>query len=204
MFTAVWMFGPRWDDPAAEVEKLPEDTLLSGFGGAKNWIEENDPNIEDIEKDLEKREPLLVELHQHEEEALDALEKKQWDKAEAAISRQEDRLALVLKDSPNDLMLLNFQGNTHRNKAVLYRQSGKRGDADKELERAERSFKHVLDREKTDPSALKGMAGTSILRGDLGKAKRYVDEAIKIAPNYGAAKRERDLIKRLEKQPPKK
>ncbi len=109
-----------------------------------------------------------------------------------------------MQDSPNDLMLLNFQGNAHRNKAVAYRQSGKRGDADKELEKAERSYKRVLDREKTDPSALKGLGGTSLLRGDLDKAKRYVDEAIRIAPNYGAAKRERDAIERLEKQRPKK
>ena len=163
---------------------------------------ENDPKIEDIEKDLEKREPLLVELHQDEKEAEDALEKKQWKKAEAAIGRQEARLATALKDSPKDLMLLNCKGNAHKNKAALYRNSGIRGDADKELENAEKTYKNVLSRQKRDPSALNGLGGVSVLRGDLDGAKKYVDEAIRVAPNYKGAKRERDRIDRLKKRPP--
>lgn len=200
MFAAVWLFGPRWDDPAAEVNELPEETRLIGLSGSMNWIEENDPNIEDIESDLEKREPLLVEFHKHEKEAREAIEKKQWKKAKEAIDQQEARLDAALKNSPNDLMLLNFKGNAHKNKAAIYRNSELQGDADKELENAEKAFKNVLNRQKTDPSALKGMSGVSVARGDLGNAKKYVDEAIRVAPNFGAAKRERDLINRLEKK----
>lgn len=204
MFAAVWLFGPRWDDPVAEVKELPEDARLIGLSGSMNWIEENDPNIEDIESDLEKRDPLLVELHKHEQKVQAAIEKKQWKKAKQAISQQQARVAAALKDSPQDLMLLNFKGNAHKNKAVIYRTLGIRGDADKELQNAEKVFKKVLDRQKDDPSALKGMGGVSLARGDLGSAKKYVDEAIRVAPNFGAAKRERDLINRLKKQKPKK
>jgi tetratricopeptide (TPR) repeat protein len=101
-------------------------------------------------------------------------------------------------------MLLNFKGNAHKNKAVVYRTSGIRGDADKELENAEKAFKKVLDDQKTDPSALKGMGDVSLARGDLRSARKYVDEAIRVEPNFRAAKRERDRINRLEIQKPKK
>ncbi|MFW6171214.1 MAG: DUF1353 domain-containing protein [Planctomycetota bacterium] len=204
MFAAVWLFGPRWDDPKAEVNELPEDARLIGLSGSMNWIEENNPNIEDIESDLEKREPLLGELYKHEQKAQSAIQKKQWKKAKKAISQQQARLAAALKDSPQDLMLLNFKGNAHKNKAVIYRTSDIRGDADKELHNAEKAFNKVLDDQKADPVALKGMGGVSFARGDLRSAKKYMDDAIRVAPNFGAAKHERDLINRLEKRKPKK
>ncbi len=186
MFAAVWLFGPRWDDPAAdEARELPDETRLIGLSGSMDWIEQNDPNIEDIQSDLEQREPLLVELHKQEKKVQEAIEQKQWKQAEEAINQQEVRLAAALKDAPQDLMLLNFKGNAHKKKAELYRASDLRGDADQELKNAEKTFQKVLGRQKTDPSALKGMSGVALDRGDLSSAKKYVDEAIRDSAEPG-------------------
>ncbi|HLT48118.1 MAG TPA: DUF1353 domain-containing protein [Rubricoccaceae bacterium] len=61
MYAAVWLGGPRWDDPARSLDHVPDDALRAVFEDCKRWIEANDPTVEEVEAWMEKRERQLLE-----------------------------------------------------------------------------------------------------------------------------------------------
>jgi len=204
MFAAVWLAGPRWDDPDERLQQASPDLLTIGFTGSKEWIEQNDPTVEEIEADMGRREPLLLDLHELETGVLTALEDGNATKADELLRHEETLLTKELNKSPDDLMLLNFKGYYHKNRAMLYRHSNIDDKADAELSNSEQAFSAVIKRESKDPSALNGLGSVSILRGDLDRADQYVRKAIAVAPNYQAAKHDLQLIGKLRKSPPPK
>lgn len=197
MFVAVWLVGPRWDDPDREVQELSEDTLTRGFTGAKQWIEKNKPTIEEIEADIERREPVLRKLHEFETEILAALQGNNKEKARALLREEETLLTSELGRSPADSMLLNFKGYWHKNRAILFRMSNSGNTANEELSKSERTFKAILETQPEDPSALNGLGSVSILSRDLDRAEIYVKKALAIAPDYQEAKHDLQLIRKL-------
>ena len=64
MFAAVWLGGPRWDDPDRNLEKVPDDKLKAVFERCKVWIQENDPTIDEIEAWMDEREQHLLRENQ--------------------------------------------------------------------------------------------------------------------------------------------
>lgn len=62
MFAAVWLGGPRWNDPVRNLDQVSDKELKIAFQACKEWIEENDPTIEEIEAWME---PLEQELLEH-------------------------------------------------------------------------------------------------------------------------------------------
>lgn len=184
MSAAVWWAGPRWNDPERELRQVSGDMLTRGFVASKQFIEQNDPTVEEIEKDIERREPLLLSLVELENAILYALEAGDKARADALLRGEEALLVKELEKSPNDLMLLNFKGYWHKNQAQLYWNDKK----DEELRKAEQTFEDVIESEPRDPSALNGLGSVWALRGDLDRAEQYVRKALAIAPNYQAAK----------------
>lgn len=60
MFAAVWLSGPRWDDPIHDLSQVPEEVLMAEFEACKRWIEENNPDAAKIEAWMEEREGSLM------------------------------------------------------------------------------------------------------------------------------------------------
>lgn len=59
MFAAVYLGGPRWDDPDRSLEDVPEEVLLQEMEWCLEWIEQKDPGIARIEEWMREREALL-------------------------------------------------------------------------------------------------------------------------------------------------
>ncbi len=203
MFVAVWIGGPRWNDPDNDLQIVPSEVLRAGFDGCKKWIEDTDPTLEEIESWMDKREPTILAISNLESTGLSALRAGDLAAADAALQQSEELLTEALDESPNDLMLLNLKGYHHKNWAINYRELDMGDKADEELDKAEKTFQEIITSEPQDPNALNGLGSVLILRNDLGRAEEYVRKALEIEPNYPAAKHDLELIEGLRKsQPP--
>lgn len=60
MYAAVWLGGPRWDDPGRSLEAVPEASLLREYRKCVAWVEKNDPTREEIDAWMEQREAELL------------------------------------------------------------------------------------------------------------------------------------------------
>ncbi|UZR98061.1 DUF1353 domain-containing protein [Chondrinema litorale] len=62
MFAAIWLAGPRWNDPYRSLENVPETVLAQEFEACKKWIEKKNPSVEEIETWMNKREVALLAI----------------------------------------------------------------------------------------------------------------------------------------------
>lgn len=60
MYAAVFLGGPRWDDPDRSLDRLPREVLLQEMEWCLQWIRLTDPTPEEIEQWMEDREALLL------------------------------------------------------------------------------------------------------------------------------------------------
>jgi len=60
MFAAVWLAGPRWNDPERNLDGVPDEVILAEFEACKKWIEKKDPTVDEIEEWMDKREEKLL------------------------------------------------------------------------------------------------------------------------------------------------
>ena len=60
MYAAVWLGGPRWDDPARSLEQVSEEALVREYRKCVAWVEKNDPTVEELDAWMEKREAELL------------------------------------------------------------------------------------------------------------------------------------------------
>ena len=210
MYAAVYLAGPKWDDPEREkLEGVSDEALRRAFTGSAEWIEQNNPTVEEIEADIDRREPLVQELYKLETAIVILLKDPKLDtkKLHALLTEEEAVLEKALAKAPSDLMLLNFKGYWHKNRAILYDTSNRADKKTEELNQSEQTFKAVL-KTPNDPSALNGMGSVSILRGDLDQGENYIRQALAIVPNYAEANHDLQLIvnerKRLRESKPLK
>lgn len=197
MYAAVWIGGPRWNDPKQDDwQEVSRDVLTLGFTGTRAWIKQNNPTIEAIEADLKRRQPVLIKFFNYESKIADALQVGDTRNAEALLSEEEKFLEKELEKVPKDTMLLNFKGRLHKNKASLYRKLNVENKLNIELINSEKAFKDVIKTDPKDPIALKGLGNVSFLRNDLKHSEEYLLKAIEIAPTYEEAKKDLKFIKK--------
>ncbi|GGL58273.1 DUF1353 domain-containing protein [Wenxinia marina] len=60
MFAAVYLGGPRWDDPARSLQGVPESELRAEMARCIRFIEETDPSLSEIETWMREREAILL------------------------------------------------------------------------------------------------------------------------------------------------
>lgn len=60
MYAAVYLGGPRWDDPERSLDHLPDEKLLQEMEWCLQWIDLTDPSPDEIEQWMEEREELLL------------------------------------------------------------------------------------------------------------------------------------------------
>jgi len=63
MYAAVWLGGPRWDDVSWRITALPEDAVLAEYQKCLDWMDENDPTLDQVEAWMDKRETALAQEH---------------------------------------------------------------------------------------------------------------------------------------------
>ncbi len=59
MFAAIWLAGPRWNDPEGDLSEVPDEVLQEEFERCQEWMEENDPSIDEVVEWMEKNEAAL-------------------------------------------------------------------------------------------------------------------------------------------------
>lgn len=198
MYAGILLAGPRWNDPDRENQGMSEENLTRGFIGAKQWIEKNkNATVEQMEADVERRERVLRRLNKFDIDISNAMRGPDRAHAEGLLRRQEDLLKSELEKSPDDSMLLNFKGDLHKNWAKVYGMSNRTSEVNAELISSERMYEAALKIEPKDPSALSGLGGVAILRGDLSRAENYSRRALEIAPSLHGAKRDLEKVREL-------
>lgn len=59
MFAAVWLGGPRWNDPEHSLDEVPAERLEAEFAACKDWIGRESPTVQEVEAWMDRREPAL-------------------------------------------------------------------------------------------------------------------------------------------------
>ena len=195
MYAAVRWFGPRWDDPEGEARQVSPDVGRTGFAATKHKIETTEPNVQDIDADVEWREPLIRAIHDAQMAAISATVAGDRAQAEALLAEVDPAISAGLKHAPDDLMFQNLQGYQHKNWAMVDRVQA----ADR-LVKAEEMFRNVLAVEPRDASALNGLGSVALLRGDLDVSLSYILQALLQEPDYPAAWHDLDTVRRAREQ----
>ena len=60
MYAAVWLGGPRWDDPERDLSGVSQRALRAEFARCVEWMERVDPSIDEVEAWMEQREAALL------------------------------------------------------------------------------------------------------------------------------------------------
>ncbi len=122
------------------------------------------------------------------------------DGAEANVTRTLDLLDPVLPMHPNDWQLQNLRAYTFKNYAMVMRNRGKAEEFGRALGEAERMFETIREQKPDDPGAWNGLGSVALLRREPERALVYIDRALEILPNYGAAKHDRKLAVKMLNQ----
>ena len=117
--------------------------------------------------------------------AADALELAQ--KTQAYLDR-------VLPLYPQDPNLKVTRGYLYKNEAMALMSLGRYDESESALNNGESIFRTMLDEQPRDAGAWNGLGSIEAVRGNYEKAHEYVDEALKILPNYPAAQQDHKLI----------
>lgn len=71
MFAAVYLGGPRWNDPDRSLEGVSQEDILREMEWCLRWIEENDPSADEIVTWMRDREMALLTGQQAQPDYLD-------------------------------------------------------------------------------------------------------------------------------------
>lgn len=119
--------------------------------------------------------------------AADALEMAQ--KTQTYLDR-------VLPLYPQDQELKMTRGYIYKNEAMALINLRRYKESESALNKGETVFHTMLDEKPRDASAWNGLGSIEAVRGNFEKAHKYVDEALKIQPDYKDAWNDHDEILR--------
>ena len=147
------------------------------------------PRAEDIPLPQAERELNEMQLRYFEllegNSAADALELAQ--KTQAYLDR-------VLPLYPQDPNLKVTRGYLFKNEAMALLSLGRYDESESALNSGESIFRTMLDERPRDAGAWNGLGSIEAARGNYEKAHEYVDEALKILPDYPAAQQDHERI----------
>jgi tetratricopeptide (TPR) repeat protein len=117
--------------------------------------------------------------------AADALELAQ--KTQAYLDR-------LLPLYPQDPVLKVTRGYLYKNEAMALTRLGRDEESAAALTKGETVFRTMLDERPQDAGAWNGLGSIEGVRGNYEKAHEYIDEALRILPDYPAAQHDHQLI----------
>lgn len=64
MYAAIYLGGPRWDDPHRKLDRVANAHLIQEYKWCKTWIERDNPKVDKITEWMRSREKMLQENRQ--------------------------------------------------------------------------------------------------------------------------------------------
>jgi tetratricopeptide (TPR) repeat protein len=119
------------------------------------------------------------------------------DEALKIVFKTFDIIDPVLPVFPNDYELQNFRAYSFKNYAMVSRDLGREDDFKSALGESERMFEAIRQQKPRDASAWNGLGSIALLRNDPKTALQYIDQALKIQPDYDLARQDRDTALRM-------
>ncbi|MHC4153581.1 MAG: toll/interleukin-1 receptor domain-containing protein [Planctomycetota bacterium] len=172
---AVSLRDEKWNpDVEALIERLRDIILLT---------------VEDLPLRYANQELYEMQLHYFDlldnESAAEALE--QAHKTQTYLNR-------VLPLYPQDPDLKVTRGYLFKNEAMALLRLKRYQEAEDALGQGEAIFRTMIDERERDAGAWNGLGSIEAVRGNFEKAHEYVDEALKILPDYSAALQDHEQI----------
>ena len=180
MYAAVLLGGPRWDEPERDLEPLSAEVRQIGLDGCVQFIEDSKPGAEEIDRWVEKREPVLLEVNELERDAREALQR--GDRREADALRQRTEVLLQTpdrSDQPVDLTTLRLEAYFYN--GWLAHSPDPRSET-AVLDRAERTYRSLIEEDPLDPGALLGLARVSEARDKPEAAEEFAERLRRVRP----------------------
>ncbi len=144
--------------------------------------------LDDIQ--LQERKTELAELQKA---FFEVFRRGDLDAAEVNLNRTLELLEPVLPSHPNDWHLQNLSAYTLKNYAMLMRRRGKTSESRRYLIEAQQMFEAIREQNPDDAAAWNGLGSVTLLQGNPERALVYIDRALELNPNYGAAKDDREV-----------
>ena len=92
--------------------------------------------------------------------------------------------------------MIELRGYMWKDWALVSRKLKRDEDTELYLRNAEKAFKRALNRRPTE-GAYNGLGSVYIMQGNLESAEREIRNALRLNPNYAAAKHDLELVQRL-------
>ena len=140
--------------------------------------------LPDAEQELYERQLRYFDLLDN-ENAAEALELAQ--KTQSYLNR-------VLPLYPQDPDLKVTRGYLFKNEAMALSRLGRYDESEAALNEGELIFRTMIDERPRDAGAWNGLGSIEAVRGNFEKAHEYIDEALKILPDYPAAIQDHEQI----------
>lgn len=134
------------------------------------------------------------ELYEMQLQYFDLLDNRSAADALDLAQKTQAYLDRVLPLYPQDPGLKVTRGYLYKNEAMALIRLGRHDESKRALNRGESIFRTMLDERPRDAGAWNGLGSIEAVRGDYKKAHEYVDEALRILPNYPAALQDHELI----------
>jgi tetratricopeptide (TPR) repeat protein len=134
------------------------------------------------------------ELYEMQLQYFDLLEDNNAADALDLAQRTQRYLNRVLPLYPQDHSMKETRGYLFKNEAVALLSLTRYQEAEKALNESEVIFRTMLEERPRDAGAWNGLGSVEAVRGNFEKAHDYVDEALKILPNYPAARQDHEKI----------
>lgn len=108
--------------------------------------------------------------------------------------KTQNYLNRVLPLYPQDPDLKVTRGYLFKNEAMALLRLKRHQEAEDALDQGEAIFRTMIDERPRDAGAWNGLGSIETVRGNFEKAHEYIDEALKILPDYPAAKQDHEQI----------
>jgi Flp pilus assembly protein TadD len=124
------------------------------------------------------------------------LEERDLNGALQTTSGALDLLEPLLPLHPDDFDLQNYRAYFLKDYGMVLRDLNRGAEAESAWQAAGKMFEAVRQQKPDDPSAWNGLGSVAALRGDYQAALQYIDQALRIAPNYEDARNDREQVLR--------
>lgn len=121
------------------------------------------------------------------------LEKNTADALELA-QKTQTYLDRVLPLYPQDPELKVTRGYLFKNEAMALAPLGRHDESEAALAKGERVFRTMIKERPRDAGAWNGLGSVEAVRGNYEKAHEYIDKALKILPDYPAAREDHEQV----------
>ncbi len=153
-----------------------------------------------VELQSESVETLKRRIRELQVQGLDHMQRGEFEDAIESFKRSQIYLNQALIRAPEDLHVQNLRGYMLKDWAQVSLFLGQEAEAHKLLDEAARAFRLVLrgrPDDLNDASAHNGLGSVHAIRGDLDRAEQEIRTALRLAPDYEAAKRDLELVQQL-------